>query len=114
MEKELRQDDDQKSVQEKSNFEMQYAEGSRRAASKPRRKTDNAVGEESNVAIDEDGRNNNVLPKSADKTEDGAATGLKLYDGPLEEQLKERPFPFGDHVLNLITMHIKDGFILDS
>ncbi|CAL8086532.1 unnamed protein product [Orchesella dallaii] len=93
--------EEQKTSQEKPSSEMQYAAGSRRAASKPRRKSSNAVGEESNVAVDEDGRNNNMIADvNEGKKEDGAIGGpgtVSEYDGPLEEQLKERPFPFGDH-----------------
>lgn len=99
LENELRKEE-QKSCQEKPPTEMQYAEGSRRAASKPRHKSGNAVGEESNVAVDEDGRNNNVLPAVEERKEEAGASGSALteYDGPLEEQLKEKPFPFGEHV----------------
>ncbi|ODN03717.1 hypothetical protein Ocin01_02955 [Orchesella cincta] len=91
------QQEEQKAFQEKPSTEMQYAAGSRRAASKPRRKSSNAVGEESNVAVDEDGRNNNVIEEKKEEGAMGGAGSVSDYDGPLEEQLKEKPFPFGDH-----------------
>ena len=76
--------------------EMNFQTGSKRASTRPRRKGNNAVAEESNVAIEEDGRNNNLGLEKGDKKE------LEYKEGQLEEAVKRNPFPFGSHVSKLI------------
>jgi hypothetical protein len=68
---------------------MHFTRSSRRASSRPRRRSENPVGQEANVAVDDDGRNAGIIPPTDSTTSD---LGL------LEEHLQINPFPFGDFV----------------
>lgn len=83
----------EKMVQEEPSGD--FAATSRRAASRPRRAT-SSVGQEANVAVEDDGRNEPVLPSTS---AENSTLGL------LEEHLALNPFPFGNFVRVLLFSH---------
>jgi len=83
------------SKQAEASGEMNFATSSKRAASRPRRKANNAMAEESNVAVDDDGRNANLVLPDQDK---GAQEIKEKQKGHIEEFLKSNPFPIMERV----------------